>query len=121
MKILLQSLITLMVLGFSSCLSDSEDELLMDIDACDTLHVTYSANIQPMLATNCYSCHKTGIASGQVVLDNYASVKQYAQNGNLLSAIEHRPGFSPMPQNADKLTDCEIAKVRAWIDLGLPE
>jgi hypothetical protein len=121
MKIVFQLLISIFVLGFYSCLSDSEEELLTDIDACDTLQVTYSANIEPILATNCYSCHRTGIARGQVVLDNYASIKVYAQTGQLSGAIEHKPGFSPMPQDAGKLSDCEIAKVRAWIALGLPE
>lgn len=121
MKILQQLLFTLVVLGFCGCLSDSEEELLTDIDACDTVQVTYSANIEHILATNCYSCHKTGIARGGVVLDNYASVTEYAQTGHLLGVIEHKPGFSAMPQDAAQLSDCEIAKVRAWIALGLPE
>jgi len=41
-----------------------------------------------------------------------------ALNGTLAGAIEHTPGFTPMPQFGDKLSDCNIAIIKAWINNG---
>jgi hypothetical protein len=32
----------------------------------------------------------------------------------------HSPGFSPMPQNDNKLSECNIAKIKKWIATGAP-
>jgi hypothetical protein len=87
---------------------------------CDTNNVTFSATVAPILAANCYSCHSTAIATSGVVLDTYNGVKKQASNGTLIGVITHAPGFPPMPDGGGKLSDCNIAKIKKWIDAGAP-
>ncbi len=88
---------------------------------CDTTKFTYAAAIAPILKSNCYSCHASAVASssgGGIILDNYSSLLVQAQNGKLLSDLEHLTGFNAMPLGGNKLADCIITQIRKWIDAG---
>ena len=88
---------------------------------CDTTKFTYAAAIAPLLKTNCYSCHASAAASssgGGIVLDNYNSLLLQAQNGKLLSDVEHLTGFNAMPLGGNKLPACQITQIKKWIDAG---
>ena len=41
--------------------------------------------------------------------------------GLVLPAIKHANGVPPMPNGMPKLNDCDIAKIEAWINAGMPE
>lgn len=107
-----------------SCSKDNEQDVTNPGNGggggttCDTVNMAYSANVQPILQTYCYSCHGNGNVSGGVSLGNYASVKTQVDNGNLIGAITHAAGYSPMPQGGAKLSDCNINKIKAWIARG---
>jgi hypothetical protein len=45
-------------------------------------------------------------------------VRTVALNGKLYGSIAHQAGFSPMPKNGAKLSDCEITQVQRWIAAG---
>jgi hypothetical protein len=85
---------------------------------CDTTTVTYSATIQPILADYCLGCHSGGSPSGNISYETHAGVKQTAIDGTLSGSIKHLSGFSPMPQNANQLTACQISKIESWISRG---
>jgi hypothetical protein len=38
----------------------------------------------------------------------------------LYGTISHSAGFLPMPQNGNKLSDCNITKIRLWVADGAP-
>lgn len=104
-----------------SCSKKSEDQISQDSgggNACDTVNMTYSGNIKPILQANCYSCHGNGQINGGVTLDSYAGVKAVADDGKLISVITHAPGFPQMPQGGAKLSECNINKIRDWINRG---
>lgn len=101
----------------AGCYYDVEEELYPKTD-CDTSAVTYSATVQPIISNRCYVCHGAGINLGNVTLEGYDNIKNYALNGDLLGAIKHQPGYSPMPQSGGMLPDCEIQKIEAWIAGG---
>lgn len=85
---------------------------------CDTSTVTYSGTILPLLTSNCLGCH-SGSGSGGVVLDSYDNVAAFAGNGALVGVVTHDPGYTAMPLYG-KLPDCDIAKVRIWVNQGFP-
>ena len=85
---------------------------------CDTTSVTYSQTVKPILTTNCVGCHSGSSASGGVRLNTHDGVSSVAQNGRLWGAISHQNGYTPMPQNADPLPDCDLKQIKAWIDDG---
>lgn len=107
------------VLSCWGCYYDNEEELY-GLN-CDTANVSYSVTIRGIISSyGCLSCHSTGVASGGFTLETYADVKAKVTDGRLFGAISHSPGFSPMPQNADKMNRCDLNKVKAWIDAGAP-
>ncbi|HNR49612.1 MAG TPA: hypothetical protein PKN14_10235 [Bacteroidia bacterium] len=111
---------TFLVMAFSSCYYDVEDELYPST-SCDTTNVTYSESVAPVLKNYCYSCHSAAIANGSVVLDNYQSVKHVAADGRLLGTINHESGYIAMPQDQKKLSNCDIRKITIWINDGMQD
>lgn len=89
-------------------------------EECDTTNVTFSGAIWPMIELNCTGCHSGPQPSGNIPLTDYNSVVVQANNGKLFGAVNHDPGFKPMPRNAPKLVDCKIDQIRIWIENGTP-
>lgn len=102
----------------TSCYYDNEEELYPFQTDCDTIDVSYIADVVPILETNCYSCHDQANAFGGVILETHAQVKSYVDNSTLLGVIRHEAGFSPMPKGGNKLLDCDISKIEVWIAGG---
>jgi cytochrome c553 len=104
-----------------SCSKTSDDVLSSSAGGtpCDTTNMKYAADVVPILTAHCYSCHgkSTNTVSG-IVLEGYANLKAMADNGNLIGVITHAPNFPAMPQNAPKLSDCNINTIRSWINNG---
>ncbi|MBM3414716.1 MAG: hypothetical protein FJY16_07265 [Bacteroidetes bacterium] len=88
------------------------------IGSCDTSKFTYAAVIKPIMDNKCVGCHKPGNLGGNVNLSTYIGTKAVALNGTLLGSIAHQSGFSPMPKNSAKLSNCEITHVSRWIAAG---
>ena len=105
----------------SSCYYDVAEELYPPT-TCITDNMSLQTNIVPILQSNCYVCHSStaGPGNGNVILDVYAEINKYATSGQLVGAINHASGFSPMPQNAAKLVSCDIAQIESWVEAGAP-
>jgi len=85
---------------------------------CQTVNISYESYIVPLLQTHCMGCHSAASASGGIVLAGYANVNTYAMNGRLYGSVARLNGFSAMPQGQGQLPDCDIAKLKSWIDDG---
>ncbi|MCB0806299.1 MAG: hypothetical protein KDC05_10910 [Bacteroidales bacterium] len=110
--------VVLMLTAMQACYYDNEETLYPDSVACDTTNVTYAGTIAPIMAANCNSCHNSGLANGGVITESYDGLKIVADNGRLEGAVFHQSGYSPMPQNLPQLPDCELTKIKIWIDAG---
>jgi hypothetical protein len=87
---------------------------------CDTADFKYSTAVQPLISTYCQGCHNSGNAGGGYDLSTYAGVKSAAASGVLYNSITWASGFSAMPKGGSKLSDCQILKIKKWIDAGTP-
>jgi len=86
---------------------------------CDTVGVSFSTDVYPILDLHCLGCHSyPALSGGGIPLGSYADVATYAGNGRLLGSIQHQAGFSAMPQGSAMLSDCKIATIRNWITEG---
>lgn len=94
-------------------------DLHCDAD-CNLTDVRFSTVIQPLITTRCQGCHSGAAPSGGFRLTNYAEIKAKVTDQRLLGAINHAPGFKPMPYPAGgaKMPQCQIDQVRIWIDGG---
>ena len=113
-------LLLLTPLLVAGCYYDVEEELYPTLE-CATQDVRYTATVLPLLQNNCFGCHNAGANFGGVTLEGYDRLIQYVNNGELLGVIRHTPGFSPMPQGAAQLPECDIEKIAVWIDQGAPQ
>jgi len=111
------------VITISGCYYDVEEDLYPDNGGgtgCDTSAVTYALKVKPIIDQNCMNCHSQASQQGNVVLETHPDIVTYANSGQLLGAIKHQPGFSPMPQGGAKLNDCNILIIEKWVQSGSP-
>ncbi|MGC8864893.1 MAG: hypothetical protein ACP5O2_04125 [Bacteroidales bacterium] len=109
------------MIAFSSCYYDKEEELYPPVTQCDTTNVGYQATLVPLMKANCNACHNSSAPSAGIATDNYQGLKAIALNGKLYGSIAHLSGYSPMPKGGNKLSECDILKVKTWINAGAPE
>lgn len=88
---------------------------------CDTVNVSFSGKIQPLINTWCVGCHNTSNAGGGFDLSTYQGVKNSITPTNRLSgSIEHLSGYSSMPKGATMLDPCDIKAIQNWISSSYP-
>jgi len=121
MKLSLTALIIGTMVMISSCYYDKADLLYIGnagpcTDSAGT--VSYAQKVVPLLQQYCYSCHTGNFPSGNQLMGTYTSDKAMAMNGMLYGTIAHSAGYSPMPQGMAKMTNCQIAVIKKWIDSG---
>lgn len=107
----------------ASCYNDKEDQLYpQPTGGCDTTNVTFATDIQAIGTNSCAfgGCHDAATKSSGYDLTTYAGFKLAVDNNRLLGSINRDNGFSAMPKGMNKLGDCEIAKITAWVNAGAP-
>jgi hypothetical protein len=129
MKSLLPILSTIVFITcMSSCYNDAYDKLYpANTTTCDTINITYSHDIAPIIASNCFSpgngCHDAG-GSGTSGFNytTYAGLIVNVPDGTLLNDINWTPakGHNSMPKNANQLAQCDINKITRWVNEGYP-
>jgi len=72
------------------------------------------------MAADCNVCHSAAIASSGFITDNYPDLSTLALNGMLWGGVNWDEGFSPMPKGGRKLSPCDLAKIKKWINQGAP-
>jgi cytochrome c5 len=88
--------------------------------SCDTTNVTFSASIKSLISNKCQGCHSSSNAGGGYDFTGYESVKARVNDGKLWGSVNHVSGYSAMPKNGNKLSTCELTKIKKWIDAGAP-
>jgi mono/diheme cytochrome c family protein len=101
-------------------ISQGAKNLHCDNMPCDTVNITYTSTIWPIIQDNCKGCHTGASAGGGVQLIDYNTIKSAGQSGKLYGSITHSTGFAPMPKNGAMLPDCNLTQMRKWIEKGMP-
>ncbi len=123
----------LFVLSLAGCLSAcSYTNSADDLTPCNLpATVSYQVDVLPILKQQCYRCHRADkykvLTSNTLNMEDFGSLKYYATPANgrnnvsyLVGNIRHDAGFNPMPDDGGKLSDCDIALIKAWVDAGAP-
>jgi hypothetical protein len=121
MKRLLLPLTIIIAIIIVSCYYDNEEALYPSYSsACDTLHVTFSGTIVPIMQNNCLSCHSNSSAASSgnnIRLENYADIR--ANTTAITGSINQRGNYSPMPKNGGKLKNCSLQQFDIWVRQGM--
>lgn len=89
-------------------------------NVCDSTF-TYSGRIKPLIDKWCVGCHAGAAAGGGYDLTNYDNIKKSTVNNRLLGSLQQLAGYSAMPKDAGKLSECDITAVQKWINAGTPD
>jgi len=108
------------ILVLQGCYNRKADIVYPAPVTCDTTNVRYGVEVVNILKASCYVCHSPGFASSGIILNNYTSVKNLTAGNTLLHVVQWTPGYSQMPKNQPKMSDCNIAIIRTWIRNGAP-
>ena len=92
--------------------------------------VSYQMHVLPILTQRCYSCHSAQnykVEGSLFNMESRTEMLYYTNPTNglnnvsfMVGNLRHDSGFQPMPKNASKLSDCDIALIKAWVDAGAP-
>jgi hypothetical protein len=105
------------VLAVISCKKESIDSY-----DCTAVTPTYTANIKGIFDNNCATagCHSGDNPEKGIDLSTYSGSRANA-NDKLIGAIEHKSGYSAMPEKAAKLDDNSIRLIYCWVKSGAPQ
>ncbi len=95
----------------------------LDMFDCAGFVPTYSAEIKPILDGSCAisGCHNAISAQGGINLSNYATAAIESKNDRFLGTIQHKKGYSQMPEDSPKLSNDKIELLTCWVQSGSPE
>ncbi len=100
-----------------ACYYDNEQDLYGVPTPCDTLNLSYTAEIKGIITNNCQSCHNNTSASGNLNLESDSS--RVANIANIIDRIS-RPVGDPLGMpTSGPMNSCNIHKIKAWRNQGL--
>ena len=78
--------------------------------------------IAPLVAKNCLDCHGSSVYQTLGGGNDYSTYQSFTRlsAAYLMSSVRHDPGADAMPKGRAKLSDCDIARLQAWVDAGRP-
>jgi hypothetical protein len=115
---LLGGMVLILFLSFWGCTFNNEEEYFGKTE-CDTVDIIYS-DLTFIFIDVCANCHTSPNPPHGILMDNYNNVKASFNTKLVLPAIKHTGDFH-MPKSMDKLPDCDISKIEAWYNSGMPE
>lgn len=103
---------TLLLFLISSCYYDNEEELYPGSGACDTLGVTFSEDIMPIVNTKCAisGCHISTGGNG-IPITNQTQFDALGSNGKIRIRVLEQKNMPP----SGALPLCEQQKVDAYL------
>lgn len=113
--------IVLSMAVFAGCYNDKKDALYpTGVTTCDTSNVSYASTIQPIFTQYCATsgCHDAATKQNGYDFSNYDGAVLSIDPNKLIPVITHASGYSAMPKDMAKLSDCNIAKITAWVNRG---
>ena len=108
--------------------SHGDAEVVVPCDNATATLATYAGVISPIFDQHCRVCHgataynspgNPNAYGGGIPFRNYQDIKDYGNPDYIICCIEHN-GCDNMPKIGDKLSDCDIARIKAWVAAGLP-
>ncbi|MCA9241101.1 MAG: DUF1549 domain-containing protein, partial [Planctomycetales bacterium] len=94
--------------------------------------VSYTQQVQPILAKRCFACHGPDVAESGLALDQREAALGQADSG-ASAIVPHKPGESEvirritttevgdrMPPEGGPLPSSEVEILRSWIEAGAP-
>jgi len=127
MKMIFSSAIALSFLLFAStgCEYDVDDEInpIDTLVVCDTSAQNFQKVRDIFQQGTCLECHTGATAESGLDLSTYSGASAYLTSNptTLIDRIRGTAGDIMPPPPREKLDSCNVFKISAWINAGLPE
>lgn len=102
------------ILILSSCIYENREDLVTQPQV-----VSFSADVEPIIQSQCTSCHNRPSPSGSTPLENYDDLKAIGTDGRLINVLKAENGFGIMPQTGSLPAD-QITLIETWVNDGMP-
>ncbi|QDT92135.1 DUF1553 domain-containing protein [Gimesia algae] len=125
----------LLITAITAVFAESPAAILQDKNTASS-DVDFNRDIRPILSKNCFHCHgpDEGTREAELRLDErpaaiaklpsdaHAIIPEKADQSELVRRITSTDEYAimPPPEVGEKLTDAQIAKIKAWINQGAP-
>lgn len=107
-----KALLIIMCSMLFSCSETSPNDLVETTPIVEV--VTYVDDIEPIVQSQCLSCHNDSFASGNNSYSSYAQFREATENGNVIDRITRNLGDPlTMPQGG-KLPQSSIDLILQW-------
>jgi len=107
-KIVLMLMATVFIV---SCESNTYNEI-----SVISTNPTYTANVAPVVKSNCLSCHSGGAQFPN--LETYAEVKDATQNGDLICRIDQTQACGRVMPQSGAMSKQTIDMIKLWQSQG---
>lgn len=117
-KIMLSAIALSVIIGMGSC--TKTDSMTYD---CTGLAPTYTADIKPIMDSNCATsnCHNAATQQNGINLSSYAGTKSESSRARFMGSMQHLSGYKAMPENQAALSDANLQKIYCWVQNGAPQ
>ena len=96
--------------GCENNIAEEQDDSSLD---CSNVELFYTESIAPIMSQSCINCHSGVAPSGGLTLDSFSSVEN--SMASILDRVNLERGSSEfMPQDAEKLSDEELALLQSF-------
>jgi len=117
----IHSFLFTLLIAVAGCTYDKKSEVYPDPPVCDTAGtISYALQIKPIMAAHCNTCHGTASPQAGVTTQTHEGLSTIALNSALWQAVNWT-GPVKMPQDGEKLSACDLAKIKKWVDQGAPD
>lgn len=87
---------------------------------CDTIAgAKFATFVQPLVQSKCKGCHSGTTPQGGIKLTTYSEIRTIALDGRFYNSVNASANW--MPKGGAKLSDCNLVKLKTWIDSGALE
>jgi len=102
----------------NGCVYNVESELYPAGLVCDSVAISFSADVQPVIVNRCLQCHNASDATAGIVLETYEQVKLIVDAGLIPCVVNHEENCPQMPFNSPQLPECQLKAINVWIAEG---
>lgn len=106
------------VVLLSACKSTKETAAVKETLNCGSVAYTLSADIQPLISSNCGGCHGPKSKKAGLDLNLAETIKTVASDGRLVCVTRNAKGCGLMPPG-QPLLKSDVDKIECWVNNGM--
>ncbi|WP_428224047.1 cytochrome c [Flavobacterium sp.] len=106
---------------FTVCACDSTTYESLENNTEVVGKVTYTKEVKTIIDANCVGCHSSSGTASFAPLQTYEQLKEYTQNGDLLTRIQKQNGEAGLMPKGGRMAQQKIDLLLKWNTDGLLE